>query len=161
MDNTQGKSGISLASMPGMDQVRGAVEGLAQDKLSLDVVEIRQDPKKGTILAAGRYVTSQLFLGFLQPLDFSSSNSASDHSATTSCPRRKSSTRPIAGSFFGWKAERARFGSSSARATHTSGPGLATRCVAGASGRTADAPRALAWAQKAPVDVPRAPWSPR
>jgi len=71
MESTKGVSGIPLSSVPGADQVRGAVEGFAQEKLALDVVEIRQDPQKGTMLAAGRYVTSQLFLGFLQPLDFS------------------------------------------------------------------------------------------
>jgi hypothetical protein len=52
----------------------GVLEGYASDAVDLDVVEIKVDPVKGTILIAGRYVSPNLYLGFRQPVTFSENN---------------------------------------------------------------------------------------
>jgi translocation and assembly module TamB len=44
------------------------LEEEAGQQVGLDVVEIRQDPAKGTLVIAGRYVSPKLYVGFQQPI---------------------------------------------------------------------------------------------
>jgi len=57
-----------------MGAMAGFLEGMATEAVELDVVEIQVDPVKGTTLIAGRYVSSNLYLGFRQPVTFSEDN---------------------------------------------------------------------------------------
>ena len=60
------QAGTSVA----VNQLQSVVQGIGQDKLQLDVIEIRQDAVRGATLVAGRYVSSRVYLGFAQPLGF-------------------------------------------------------------------------------------------
>lgn len=53
-----------------LSRVSGSASELARRSLGLDVVEIRQDGIKGVTLAAGRYASRRLFIGFEQPVVF-------------------------------------------------------------------------------------------
>ncbi len=59
-----------------LGRVAGALEETAQQAVGLDVVEIRQNGLRGATLVAGRYVNPRLFVGFQQPLSFSSGSDA-------------------------------------------------------------------------------------
>jgi len=63
-----GAAGLGAAMAAGA--VAGTLEGLAQERVSLDVAEVAIDPVRGTILVAGRYVSPNLYLGFRQPVSF-------------------------------------------------------------------------------------------
>ncbi|HKV51080.1 MAG TPA: translocation/assembly module TamB domain-containing protein [Gemmatimonadaceae bacterium] len=70
-----GSSGSSSLAMQAgtsvaVNQLQGIVQGIGQDKLQLDVIEIRQDAVHGATLVAGRYVSSRVYVGFAQPLGF-------------------------------------------------------------------------------------------
>ncbi|MGH7648067.1 MAG: translocation/assembly module TamB domain-containing protein, partial [Gemmatimonadaceae bacterium] len=60
------QAGTSVA----VNQLQSVVQGIGQDKLQLDVIEIRQDAVRGATLVAGRYVSSRVYVGFAQPLGF-------------------------------------------------------------------------------------------
>jgi hypothetical protein len=49
-------------------QILSSIETAAQTGVGLDVVEIRQDGTRGATLAAGKYVSPRLYLGFSQSL---------------------------------------------------------------------------------------------
>jgi len=63
-------SSPSLGASMAMGAMANVLEGLASDAVELDVVEIRFDPVRGTVLIAGRYVSPDLYLGFRQPTTF-------------------------------------------------------------------------------------------
>jgi translocation and assembly module TamB len=70
-----GSSGSSSLAMQAgtsvaVNQLQSVVQGIGQDKLQLDVIEIRQDAVRGATLVAGRYVSSRVYVGFAQPLGF-------------------------------------------------------------------------------------------
>jgi translocation and assembly module TamB len=70
-----GSSGSSSLAMQAgtsvaVNQLQSVVQGIGQDKLQLDVIEIRQDAVRGATLVAGRYVSSRVYVGFSQPLGF-------------------------------------------------------------------------------------------
>ena len=72
---SSGSSGSSSLAMQAgtsvaVNQLQSVVQGIGQDKLQLDVIEIRQDAVRGATLVAGRYVSSRVYLGFAQPLGF-------------------------------------------------------------------------------------------
>ncbi len=58
----------SVGSNYALGQVTGLVEGLAADKIGLDVVEIEADGLKGATLIAGRFVSPKVYVGFRQPV---------------------------------------------------------------------------------------------
>ena len=66
----EGGDGSGLGTAMAVGAVAGALEGFAADRVSLDVVEIANDPVRGTTLVAGRYVSPDLYLGFRQPVTF-------------------------------------------------------------------------------------------
>ena len=70
--NTTGSSNLALqaGTSVAVSQLQGVIEGVGQDQLQLDVVEIRQDAVRGAMLVAGRYVSARVYLGFAQPLGF-------------------------------------------------------------------------------------------
>lgn len=70
--NTTGSSNLALqaGTSVAVSQLQGVIEGVGQDQLQLDVVEIRQDAVRGATLVAGRYVSPRVYLGFAQPLGF-------------------------------------------------------------------------------------------
>lgn len=51
-----------------LDQIVGAVERAAQEGIGLDVVEIRREGIRGATLAAGKYLSPSLYVGFAQPV---------------------------------------------------------------------------------------------
>lgn len=57
-----------------LSRVTSGVEELTREGLGLDVVEIQQDGLNGLTLAAGRFVSPRLFVGFQQPVAFSARN---------------------------------------------------------------------------------------
>lgn len=59
-------TGLELA----FERVAGAVERVAEEGVGLDVVEIRTEGFRGATLVAGRYVTSDVFVAFRQPISF-------------------------------------------------------------------------------------------
>ncbi|HEX6807645.1 MAG TPA: translocation/assembly module TamB domain-containing protein, partial [Gemmatimonadaceae bacterium] len=70
--NSTGSSNLALqaGTSVAVSQLQGVIEGVGQDQLQLDVVEIRQDAVRGATLVAGRYVSPRVYLGFAQPLGF-------------------------------------------------------------------------------------------
>ena len=70
--NSTGSSNLALqaGTSVAMSQLQGVIEGVGQDQLQLDVIEIRQDAVRGATLVAGRYVSPRVYLGFAQPLGF-------------------------------------------------------------------------------------------
>ena len=70
--NTTGSSNLALqaGTSVAVSQLQGVIEGVGQDQLQLDVVEIRQDAVRGATLVAGRYVSPRVYVGFAQPLGF-------------------------------------------------------------------------------------------
>ncbi len=73
--NSTGSSNLALqaGTSVAVSQLQGVIEGVGQDQLQLDVVEIRQDAVRGATLVAGRYVSPRVYLGFAQPLGFGQS----------------------------------------------------------------------------------------
>lgn len=64
-----GGGGIgTIGSQFALGQVTSLVEGLATERIGLDVIEIRPDGLRGATLIAGRYVSPSLFVGFKQPI---------------------------------------------------------------------------------------------
>jgi translocation and assembly module TamB len=60
-----------------LGQATDAVERLASESIGLDVVQIRTDGTRGVTIAAGRYVSPRLYLGFSQPVSFRRSEASS------------------------------------------------------------------------------------
>jgi translocation and assembly module TamB len=58
-----------------LGQATDAVERLASESLGLDVVQIRTDGARGVTIAAGRYVSPRLYLGFSRPISRGSESS--------------------------------------------------------------------------------------
>ena len=59
-----------------LGQATDAVERLASESLGLDVVQIRTDGTRGVTVAAGRYVSPRLYLGFSRPISSRRSESS-------------------------------------------------------------------------------------
>jgi hypothetical protein len=76
-----GADAAALATDIGLSQVTGALGGVVQEKISLDVLQIRYDPIQGATLIAGRYVDPSLYIGLQQPLQYRdrSTNSQSSY----------------------------------------------------------------------------------
>jgi autotransporter translocation and assembly factor TamB len=74
----------SLGASMATGALAGALEGYASDAVDLDVMEIKVDPVKGTILIAGRYLSPNLYLGFRQAVIFSESTKKSRSESQTS-----------------------------------------------------------------------------
>jgi autotransporter translocation and assembly factor TamB len=58
----------NLATSAALEQVVGAIGGLTQDKIPLDIFQIRQDGSRGITIVAGNYVTPQTYLGVRYPI---------------------------------------------------------------------------------------------
>ena len=71
-DGLSGSSSLAMqaGTSVALGQLQSVVQGIGQDKLQLDVIEIRQDAVRGATLVAGRYVSSRVYVGFAQPLGF-------------------------------------------------------------------------------------------
>ncbi len=67
----------TLAAQTALAQVTGRFEDLAQESIGLDVVQIRQDAVQGATLVAGRYVSSRLYVGFRQPVQYQENDNTS------------------------------------------------------------------------------------
>ena len=67
---SKGSEAGALATDIGLSQVSGALEGVAQEKIGLDVMQVRYDALQGATLVAGRYVDPVLYLGVRQPLQY-------------------------------------------------------------------------------------------
>src|SRR5262249_10924437 len=67
----------SLAKDIGLSQVTGFAEQAAQEAIGLDVLQVRFDALQGATLVAGRYLDTQLYVGFRQPLQYQQSGSPS------------------------------------------------------------------------------------
>jgi translocation and assembly module TamB len=63
-----GNGVVGLGTSLALNRAVGALEDVAAESAGLDVIEIRQRGLDGTVLVAGRYVSSRLFVGFQQPL---------------------------------------------------------------------------------------------
>ena len=66
-----------------LDQVTGLLESFAVDRVGLDVVEIRREGLDRATLVAGRYVSSDLYLGLQEPVAFGSSDERAASGETT------------------------------------------------------------------------------
>src|SRR5262245_4235042 len=66
----------SLAKDIGLSQVTGFAEEAAQEAIGLDVLQVRFDALQGATLVAGRYLDSQLYVGFRQPLQYKENGSS-------------------------------------------------------------------------------------
>ena len=66
----------------GLSAVTGGAEQAAQEKIGLDVLQVRFDALQGATLVAGRYLDSQLYVGFRQPLQYQ--DTGTTNSETTS-----------------------------------------------------------------------------
>ena len=66
-------SAATFATQVAMSGVTSRIEDLAQQKIGVDVVEVRQDGVEGVTLIAGQYVTPELYVGFRQPVGSTSS----------------------------------------------------------------------------------------
>jgi translocation and assembly module TamB len=82
--NSTGSSNLALqaGTSVAVSQLQGVIEGVGQDQLQLDVVEIRQDAVRGATLVAGRYVSPRIYLGFAQPLGFGQAASTAELNRT-------------------------------------------------------------------------------
>jgi len=58
----------SLATSAALEQVVGAIGGLAEDKIPLDIFQIRQDGARGITIVAGNYVTPETYVGVRYPI---------------------------------------------------------------------------------------------
>jgi autotransporter translocation and assembly factor TamB len=67
----------TIAKDIGLSQVTGGAEQAAQEAIGLDVLQIRFDALQGATLVAGRYLNSELYVGFRQPLQYKDSASPS------------------------------------------------------------------------------------
>jgi autotransporter translocation and assembly factor TamB len=67
----EGPDAADLGASIALSRLTADVEEAARDRLGLDVVEIQQDGLNGLTLAAGRFATPRLFIGFQQPVAFS------------------------------------------------------------------------------------------
>jgi autotransporter translocation and assembly factor TamB len=65
-----GSEAADLALQMGAAQITGQFEDIAQEKIGLDVVQIRQDALRGATLVAGRYMAPRVYIGFRQPLQY-------------------------------------------------------------------------------------------
>lgn len=65
-----GSDGGLVAAGAGLalDQLTGIIESAAENSVGLDVVEIRREGLREATLAAGKYVTPRIYLGFSQPV---------------------------------------------------------------------------------------------
>ena len=79
----QSSTAATLAAQTALSQVTGRVEDLAHESIGLDVVQIRQDAVRGATLVAGRYVSSRLYVGFRQPVQYQ----ANDNTSTSTSHR--------------------------------------------------------------------------
>jgi len=66
--NGNGRGIGTIGSQLALSQVTGLVEGLAAERIGLDVIEIQPDGLRGATLIAGRYISPSLFVGFKQPI---------------------------------------------------------------------------------------------
>jgi translocation and assembly module TamB len=55
-----------------LDAVTSSIETAAAESVGLDVVEVQPDGLRGATLVAGRYVSPRVFVGFRQPVSWSS-----------------------------------------------------------------------------------------
>jgi translocation and assembly module TamB len=58
----------NLATSAALEQVVGAIGGLAEDKIPLDIFQIRQDGARGITIVAGNYITPETYLGVRYPI---------------------------------------------------------------------------------------------
>jgi translocation and assembly module TamB len=70
----------TFATQVAMSGVTSRIEDLAQQKVGVDVVEVRQDGVEGVTLIAGQYVTPELYVGFRQPVGSTSSTTNKNES---------------------------------------------------------------------------------
>ena len=75
-DVLQGAGGLAVS------QLASVVEGIAGRELGLDVVEIRQDGFRGTVLVAGKYWTRRLYAGIELPISFQGGTTDTDGQAS-------------------------------------------------------------------------------
>ncbi|HET9952501.1 MAG TPA: translocation/assembly module TamB domain-containing protein [Candidatus Eisenbacteria bacterium] len=70
----------TFATQVAMSGVTSRIEDLAQQKIGVDVVEVRQDGMEGVTLIAGQYVTPELYVGFRQPVGSTSATKSTSDS---------------------------------------------------------------------------------
>lgn len=58
----------NIATSAALEQVVGAIGGLTEDKIPLDIFQIRQDGARGITIVAGNYVSPQTYLGVRYPI---------------------------------------------------------------------------------------------
>ncbi len=58
----------NLATSAALEQVVGAIGGLAEDKIPLDIFQIRQDGARGITIVAGNYVSPKTYVGVRYPI---------------------------------------------------------------------------------------------
>jgi len=75
--DSRGNEALALAADIGLSHVTGALEDVAQERIGLDVLQVRYDALLGATLMAGRYMTPRLYLGFQQPLQYRETSSTS------------------------------------------------------------------------------------
>ena len=92
--SSSNKQEASLAKDIGMSQVTGAAEEVAQEKIGLDVLQVRFDALQGATLVAGRYLDPQLYVGFRQPLQYTESGSPSSGATFRTSFEVEYATRP-------------------------------------------------------------------
>lgn len=64
----------ALARDIGLSQVSGPLEEVAQERIGLDVLQVRYDALQGATLVAGRYLDPTVYVGFRQPLQYEDSS---------------------------------------------------------------------------------------
>jgi translocation and assembly module TamB len=58
----------NLATSAALEQVVGAIGGLTEDKIPLDIFQIRQDGARGITIVAGNYVNPKTYVGVRYPI---------------------------------------------------------------------------------------------
>ena len=58
----------NLATSAALEQVVGVIGGLTEDKIPLDIFQIRQDGARGITIVAGNYVTPKTYVGVRYPI---------------------------------------------------------------------------------------------
>ena len=80
----KGSEAATFATQVALSGVTSRLEDLAQQKVGVDVVEVRQDGMEGVTLIAGQYITPELYVGFRQPVGSTSTTKSSNDSENKS-----------------------------------------------------------------------------